>query len=65
MQRAVQALLKQSDPVMRAESSSALGHAACNLGRLSFTAWLRRLSTSKLNGKAAETIFKRFTALAG
>jgi DNA-3-methyladenine glycosylase II len=56
--------LKKSDPVMRAIIES-LGPCRMQFGRPEFHSLAEAIVYQQLNGKAAETIFKRFAALAG
>src|SRR5258708_7106359 len=62
MQRAVRHL-KQSDPVMRAIIQR-VGPCRMQFGPAEFHSLAEAIVYQQLNGKAAETIFKRFTALA-
>src|SRR5271156_3466713 len=63
MQRAINHL-KKSDPVMRAIIER---HGPCRMqfGPAEFHSLAEAIVYQQLNGRAAETIFKRFTALAG
>ena len=63
MQRAINHL-KKSDPVMRAIIER---HGPCRMqfGPAEFHSLAEAIVYQQLNGKAAETIFKRFAALAG
>src|SRR5271163_4242107 len=63
MQRALNHL-KKSDPVMRAIIER---HGPCRMqfGPAEFHSLAEAIVYQQLNGKAAETIFKRFAALAG
>jgi DNA-3-methyladenine glycosylase II len=56
--------LKKSDPVMRAIIER-LGPCRMQFGRPEFHSLAEAIVYQQLNGKAAETIFKRFAALAG
>jgi DNA-3-methyladenine glycosylase II len=63
MRKAV-AHLKKSDPVMRAIIER-LGPCRMQFGPPEFQSLAEAIVYQQLNGKAAETIFKRFAALAG
>jgi|ERR1022692_617965 3-methyladenine DNA glycosylase/8-oxoguanine DNA glycosylase len=63
MQRAVNHL-KKSDPVMRAIIER-IGPCRMQFGQPEFHSLAEAIVYQQLNGKAAETIFKRFAALAG
>src|SRR5258708_15169288 len=63
MRRAVNHL-KKSDPVMRAIIER-IGACGMRFGRREFHSLAEASVYQQLNGKAAETIFKRFAALAG
>ena len=56
--------LKKSDPIMRAIIER-LGPCRMQFGRPEFHSLAEAIVYQQLNGKAAETIFKRFAALAG
>jgi len=56
--------LKKSDPVMRAIIER-MGPCRMQFGRPEFHNLAEAIVYQQLNGKAAETIFKRFAALAG
>jgi DNA-3-methyladenine glycosylase II len=56
--------LKKSDPVMRAIIER-VGPCRMNFSEPVFHSLAEAIVYQQLNGKAAETIFKRFTALAG
>jgi DNA-3-methyladenine glycosylase II len=56
--------LKRSDPVMRAIIER-IGPCRMRFGRPEFHSLAEAIVYQQLNGKAAETIFKRFAALAG
>jgi DNA-3-methyladenine glycosylase II len=56
--------LKKSDPVMRAIIAR-IGPCHMRFGRPEFHSLAEAIVYQQLNGKAAETIFKRFAALAG
>jgi DNA-3-methyladenine glycosylase II len=56
--------LKKSDPVMRAIIER-IGPFRMQFGRPEFHSLAEAIVYQQLNGKAAETIFKRFAALAG
>jgi DNA-3-methyladenine glycosylase II len=56
--------LKQSDPVLAAIIER-IGPCRMNFGEPTFHALAEAILYQQLNGKAAETIFNRFTALAG
>jgi DNA-3-methyladenine glycosylase II len=56
--------LKRSDPVMRAIIER-IGPCRMRFGRPEFHSLAEAIVYQQLNGKAAETIFKRFVALAG
>ncbi len=56
--------LKKSDPVMRAIIER-IGPCRMQFGRPEFHSLAEAIVYQQLNGKAAETIFKRFAALAG
>jgi len=56
--------LKKSDPVMRAIIER-MGPCRMQFGRPEFHSLAEAIVYQQLNGKAAETIFKRFAALAG
>src|SRR5277367_4926249 len=63
MQRALNHL-KKSDPVMRAIIER-IGPCRMQFGPAEFHSLAEAIVYQQLNGKAAETIFKRFAALAG
>jgi DNA-3-methyladenine glycosylase II len=63
MRRAV-THLKKSDPVMRTIIER-IGPCRMQFGRPEFHSLAEAIVYQQLNGKAAETIFKRFAALAG
>src|SRR5882762_2970920 len=63
MKRAV-GHLKKSDPVMRAIIER-IGPCRMQFGPPEFYSLAEAIVYQQLNGKAAETIFKRFAALAG
>src|SRR5256885_5684289 len=63
MKRAV-GHLKKSDPVMRAIIER-IGPFRMQYGLPQFSSLAEAIVYQQLNGKAAETIFKRFAALAG
>ncbi|MFZ0307815.1 MAG: DNA-3-methyladenine glycosylase 2 family protein [Candidatus Sulfotelmatobacter sp.] len=56
--------LKKSDPVMRSIIER-IGPCRMRFGRPEFHSLAEAIVYQQLNGKAAETIFKRFAALAG
>src|SRR5437016_2493748 len=56
--------LKKSDPVMRAIIER-IGPCRMQFGPPEFHSLAEAIVYQQLNGKAAETIFKRFAALAG
>lgn len=56
--------LKKSDPLMRAIIER-VGPCRMEFGEPTFHSLAEAIVYQQLNGKAAETIFKRFTALAG
>src|ERR1700740_3455370 len=56
--------LKKSDPVMR-EIIKRVGPCRIQFGLAEFHSLAEAIVYQQLNGRAAETIFKRFTALAG
>lgn len=56
--------LKKSDPVMRAIIER-VGPCRMQFGEPTFHSLAEAIAYQQLNGKAAETIFKRFTAIAG
>lgn len=56
--------LKQSDPVL-AEIIESVGPCRMQFGEPTFHSLAESILYQQLNGKAAETIFNRFTALAG
>src|ERR1700689_1943361 len=63
MRRAV-THLKKSDPVMRAIIER-IGPYRRRFGLPEFQSWPEPIFNQQLNGRAAETIFSRFAALAG